>query len=249
MSKLHAFGSALGATQPSERPYVEKYVAFVDILGFKQLVEIADADHLVRSKLIQIIHIFRTTCGEYTISGTKISQFSDSIIISSDRSEMGLSMLLHGCIWLTINLIQYGVLLRGGIALGRVTHDRDILFGIGVNRAYAFDQHDAPPRIGLDERVVDDISRSAGLSSEHYVTEDHANGDQILHTLRELEHYNPNPRLPGMISWDRHAKDISDLIRRQKRDTSISDGARRKWKWFGGYWNIAVTPNAILPKV
>ena len=56
-----------------------------------------------------------------------------------------------------MNLIQYAVLLRGGVAVGRVSHEPHILFGIGVNRAYQFEKSGGPPRIGLATEVVVDI--------------------------------------------------------------------------------------------
>jgi hypothetical protein len=39
-----------------------------------------------------------------------------------------------------MNLIQYAVLLRGGVAVGRVSHESHILFGMGINRAYQFEK-------------------------------------------------------------------------------------------------------------
>jgi hypothetical protein len=249
MSKLHAFQSVLSERPLDEYPYVEKYVAFLDILGFKKLVEIADADSSIRADLVKVIQVFRTTCGEHASAGTRIAQFSDSLIITANRTEMGLKALFHGCQWLTINLVQYGVLLRGGIALGGVTHESDALFGVGINRAHAFEARDTPPRIGVDKAVVTDLSDFSELSSGHYLTTNHANGEFILHTLRELEFYNPNPPLAGMIVWDRHAKDIADLIRERIGDLNMSQYDRRKWEWLGKYWNISVGSKGILARV
>ena len=121
-------------------PYVEKYVAFLDILGFSNLVEQADEDHALRKGLAEVLDIFQTTCGSNHTTGTRVTQFSDSLVISANRTELGLHALLNGCEWLAMNLIQYAVLLRGGVAIGRVTHEDHVLFGLGVNRAYTFEK-------------------------------------------------------------------------------------------------------------
>jgi hypothetical protein len=128
-------------------PYIEKYVGFIDMLGFRNFVQSADASAEKREALAKVIGIFRTTIGAHETFGTRVTQFSDSLVVSSDRSEPGLYAVLSGCTWLALNLVQYAVLIRGGIAIGGITHEADVLFGMGINRAHAFDKSGLPPRI------------------------------------------------------------------------------------------------------
>ena len=158
MSNLRAIGAHAPAPPEEGYSYPEKYVAFLDILGFSDLVERADEDPELRKGLAEVLHIFQTTCGTNPATGTRVTQFSDSLVITALRTELGLSSILHGCEWLTMNLIQYGVLLRGGVAVGRVSHEAHILFGIGVNRAYQFEKSGGPPQIGLAAEVVSDLN-------------------------------------------------------------------------------------------
>jgi hypothetical protein len=147
---------------------------------------------------------------------------------------------------LALNLIQYPVLLRGGIAVGHITHELDVVFGIGVNRAYAFEKSGNPPRIGLGPEVVLDIERSAQLSGA-VVTEDHQTGEPMLHFLREIEGYDAIPRAGGIV-WDRTAASVAEKIRLNV-DADQPEEVRAKYVWLKEYWNGAVARMNILPQV
>jgi hypothetical protein len=228
-------------------PYPEKYVAFVDMLGFRKLVEAADTDAEQRVALAEIVRVFRTTISAHEALGTRVSHFSDCLIVSAERSEKGLYALLSGCTWLALNLVQYAVLLRGGIAIGRITHEPDILFGMGVNRAYAFEKSRLPPRIGIDPNVVSDIERSAMLSPRNFVTQEHQSGEPMLHFLQEVEGYDAKP-VPGGIIWNQHAANITQIIKVYSSPDQPEE-VREKYVWLGEYWNRAVSRMNILPRV
>jgi hypothetical protein len=228
-------------------PYIEKYVAFIDMLGFKNLVESADVSAQQREALAKIIGVFRTTIGAHETLGTRVTQFSDSLIVSSDRSEIGLHALLSGCTWLAINLIQYAVLVRGGIAIGGITHEPDVLFGMGINRAYAFDKSGLPPRIAIDQDVALDVQRSERLVNWGFVTQDYISGEPSLHIFREIEGFDANP-VAGGIRWERHAAEIAEIIG-QHLSPSEPEEIRQKYVWLAEYWNRVVAVRDILPRV
>jgi hypothetical protein len=246
MSNLRAIGAHAPAPPEEGYSYLEKYVAFVDILGFSDLVERADRDAELRKGLAGVLHVFQTTCGTNPATGTRVTQFSDSLVITANRTEQGLHSILNGCEWLTINLIQYAVLLRGGVAVGRVSHEPHILFGIGVNRAYQFEKNGGPPRIRLAAEVVSDLSGYALFDNSAIWTTDLRSGEPMLHTLRQIEYYDAVPRAGGIV-WDRTARDIADLIKANAGDRDLPNGARIKWIWLQEYWNHAVARFGILP--
>jgi hypothetical protein len=217
------------------------------MLGFRKLVEAADTSSERREALAEIVGIFRTTIGAHEALGTRVTHFSDCLIMSADRSEQGLYALLSGCTWLALNLVQCAILLRGGIAVGGITHEPDILFGMGVNRAYAFEKSGLPPRLGLDPNVVSDLQRSEMLSRYGFVTQDHASGEPMLHYLRQVEVYDAKP-LPGAIVWNRHAASVAEIIRANSKPDQPEE-VRAKYVWLGEYWNRAVAQLGILPHV
>lgn len=246
MSKLRAVGAFAPEPPEGGYPYLEKYVAFLDILGFSDVVEKADQDPALRTALAEILHIFQTTCGSNPATGTRVTQFSDSLVISANRTDQGLYSILHGGEWLTMNLIQYAILLRGGVAVGRVSHEDRILFGVGVNRAYQFEKSGGPPRIALGEEVLSDLTSYSLFNGAAFWTDDLASGDPILHTLRQVEYYDAVPRAGGIV-WDRTARHIADLISANANDEGLPDGPRKKWAWLRDYWNRAVARYGILP--
>ncbi|MGL4261594.1 MULTISPECIES: hypothetical protein [unclassified Afipia] len=246
MSNLRTIGAFAPAPPEDGYFYPEKYVAFVDILGFSDLVERADQDRELRKSLAGILHVFQTTCGTMPTLGTKVTQFSDSLVITANRTEQGLRSILSGCEWLTMNLIQYAVLLRGGVAVGRVSHEPHVLFGIGVNRAYQFEKSGGPPRVGLASDVVADIESYPLFKDSAVSTTDPQSGVPMLHTLRQVEYYDAVP-IAGGIVWDRTARHIADLIKANASDQDMPESARRKWIWLQAYWNLAVARFGILP--
>jgi hypothetical protein len=246
MSELRAVGALAPEPPPQGYAYEEKYVAFLDILGFSDVVEQADQDPELRRALAKVLHIFQTTCGTNPITGTRVTQFSDSLVITAARTEQGLHSVLNGCEWLAMNLIQYAVLLRGGVAIGRVSHEDHILFGIGVNRAYQFENTGGPPRIALAADVVADIDSYPFFRDSAVWTADPVSGSPILHTLRQVEHYDAIPRAGGIV-WDRTARHIAEVISVNAADGVLPEGPRAKWVWLQGYWNHAVARFGILP--
>ena len=248
MSTLETFQTVRREPPADGYPYPEKYVAFVDMLGFRHLVEIADASGEMRESLAKIVGIFRSTIGSHEQLGSRVTHFSDCLIVSADRTEQGLWALLQGCTWLALNLIQYPVLLRGGIAVGRITHEPDVVFGLGLNRAYAFEKRGSPPRIGLGQEVVADIESSASLSAAGFLAKDHHTGEPMLHFLNQIEAYDAVPRVGGIV-WDRTAASIAEKIRLNLEDAEQPTEVRAKYLWLKEYWNHAVARLNLLPRV
>jgi len=139
-------------------PYREKYVTFIDLLGFSQLVNSDDLDNEKRRDVIKILgHLRDSLCENQTI-GVRLRQFSDCIVISADRTPAGLREMLASILCLTFNLLQSDVLLRGGLAVGGIHHDDTLLFGVGLNEAYQLEHCKAlHPRIVVDDKVLADI--------------------------------------------------------------------------------------------
>src|SRR3546814_6589532 len=66
----------------------------------------------------------------------RAQNFSDSLIISAANTADGLWHVLFSLSDLAINFLEIGVLVRGGVTIGGIHHDDDIVFGLGVNEAY-----------------------------------------------------------------------------------------------------------------
>lgn len=143
--------------------YIKAFVTFIDILGFKNIIENESPD-IINQKLdamSKFSNLPQQRSAEMTeCSGLPIViQFSDSIIriqpinendelniVQSYYAELNALILMQG------NLACNGILIRGGLTYGDVCVKNGRIFGPAFNRAYGIESSLARyPRILIDE--------------------------------------------------------------------------------------------------
>lgn len=167
-------------------PFKDKFVAFVDVLGFKSMV--ADAERGVGRSFDDINEIlsilenrknkdFYASYGPQVCPSSKyirkdldfeITQISDCSIVSSEVSPAGAINILQHCWGSAIMLLTKGVMVRGYITRGPIFHEGIRVMGTGYHKAYeseatvsAFKQEAderGTPFIEVDPSVVNYIS-------------------------------------------------------------------------------------------
>lgn len=118
------------------REYTIRTIAFIDILGFKDLVisqkaqKIADIiDELHRYALLEA----EEANFEY-ISTLEVAYFSDSIVLSCDNNlDYG---FIQNIMNLQIELMRKGIFIRGCITKGELYHKDNYIFGPAIIEAY-----------------------------------------------------------------------------------------------------------------
>ena len=140
------------------REYTECYVAFLDILGFKNLIDKANFEEI--HEIFKAITNFKPnqlTKKTNVYSEIKVTVMSDSIIVYIDASITdGFIALADVCSQIQFNLLNRAIpiFLRGGIAKGTLYHDGNILFGQGLTKAYTLENSLAVyPRIIFTEET------------------------------------------------------------------------------------------------
>lgn len=130
--------------------YENRYVLFVDILGFKNMIE---SGEWAPQAIVSALRKAQRTAEE---DGERIrtSQFSDSIIMSVPADEQGLLSITGAAFFLAIELVQHRVLLRGGISKGLIYHQGSLCFGPAVISAYALEQQAKYPRVVLEKDLL-----------------------------------------------------------------------------------------------
>ena len=230
-----------------EKEYELRVVAFLDVLGFSELVTQADDDDTKRELILLIIRTLRGTLAKYPKVGLQFTQFSDSIVVSAHLNLYGMHAVFAACRMLAVNLIQHGVLLRGGIAVGNLTHTDDVLFGTGLLAAYRCDTTSAPPRIAIHASMKEAVEDyAAELSLEEQIELDHLDLTPMLDTLIEFSRYDRSAT-PGSVVWDGPARAIVGHIDRHACDLALKPAVRAKWRWMRDYWNRSVARKGILP--
>ncbi len=162
----------------SFRKYREAVLSFIDILGFKEIVEGKSTDEIF--SILEALQSETKLGGKKTISKekdqTKVIFFSDSIvrIRTYDKgSPEGDGPLFFEISALAVAqwiLIEKGILLRGGIAHGEIytNSEKEMLFGPAMNRGYLLESKYASfPRIIIDQKTLDEMKSESRLRAKN----------------------------------------------------------------------------------
>lgn len=175
--------------------YEERLVAFMDILGFKEIVKQSAKDpskvELIYSvlnylknweipekwdlKLVEIEEDAQKRGVEnFDIRGkTNSTSFSDSIVVSvkidNNVNEMASTLIVNlaniGAI-----LFEQGILIRGGLTIGNIIHkENGTVFGQGLIDAYKLESNNAKyPRIILSDKLISKLNYPINTKRNRY---------------------------------------------------------------------------------
>jgi len=139
----------------SEITFKDKFIGFVDILGFKQLVKAAeDGTGMPLEKLLDVVKDLGTpgdrkkfeeygpmTCPESKYIQRdldfRVTLITDCMIVTSEISPAGVINLIHHCWAAVLRLLTSGIMCRGYITKGAVYHTEAQILGSGYQEAYA----------------------------------------------------------------------------------------------------------------
>jgi len=134
--------------------FKDKFIGFVDILGFKKLVEAAEQG--TGMSLQEILGLVKelgmpedrkkfAEHGPMTCPRSKyvqrdidfqLTQISDCMVVSTEVSPAGVINLVRHCWGAVIKLLAKGIMCRGYITIGRVYHTDTQVIGTGYQEAY-----------------------------------------------------------------------------------------------------------------
>ncbi len=165
--------------------YELRLIAFIDILGFKDIVKQSETDSskidLIYSVLeylkdwektekwdLKFVEIEESAqykgVSNFDLRGkTNSTSFSDSIVVSVkiDRNvnEMA-STLIVNLAYIGTVLLEKGILFRGGLTIGNLIHiDNGTVFGQGLIDAFMLETRSAKyPRIVLSDKLLKELN-------------------------------------------------------------------------------------------
>lgn len=155
-----------------------KFIGFVDILGWKNLVERAEAKtDVTLDDLVSYVQAFTTskttdpnTTYQHTICPYSKSlssnlnldfqktQVSDCAILSCEKSPAGIIALIKECHAISYNLLCHGIMCRGYIVTGKVLHEGNKIIGTGYQYALDMEAKFGIPFVGIDSKVDDFVA-------------------------------------------------------------------------------------------
>ena len=227
------------------RGYEIRYCAFLDILGFSELIrKVGPDDFEVVRDLLRLIH----KPSKYDTVDTadfRATTVSDAIALSSGFSANGLAVLVDAIVRLVLGALEEGYFMRGGLCRGLLYHDREMVFGEAFIKAYQLESSVARyPRVMVMRQVYEEAitSNLGGYLGTHLVQADDGPYfvDVLEHVRTELKVIDSGSA-PLVIVEQRlstFAK-MRDQIAKRLAEASDNPNHFEKAQWFAAYWNAA----------
>jgi|GEM_PF-478171 len=175
--------------------YERRIIAFIDILGFKEMVKQSEYDSTKIELLYSVLGYLKDWNASekwdlktveieedaqkkgvenFDIRGrTNSTSFSDSIVVSvkvdNNVNEMT-STLVANLAYIGAILIEKGILFRGGLTIGNIIHNQNgTVFGQGLIDAYLLETKSAKyPRIVLSDKLIEELSYPLETKKKRY---------------------------------------------------------------------------------
>lgn len=232
--------------------FEERFIAFVDILGFKEIVKKASNDVEYQEKVSKVLNYIAKIRNDNYYSDwarhgvfNDVSVFSDSIVISypCDRSDGdGLFYLLMDLIHLCFILIRNDIYVRGGITVGKVIHNQNISWGSAFVQAYELENQNAIyPRIIIDKKAIE---RGKELYYQKFPLDE--NGDDLgklisrdadgAYFLDYLSQWGEFDYPEDYFEWLEHIRVSVENNLKNESEPRI----KMKYVWFARYYNDTV---------
>lgn len=142
----------------------DRLVAFLDVLGFKELLDDKKRIELYFNKIIKILRTLKTVEGKSEIEYALIS---DSVVLSFPfRNRLqNLNEFLTALGRIQAELCLENIWLRGAVTIGSIKMQRiggnQVVFGKGLSEAYIMEsKHAKYPRILIDPKIIKRLKRT-----------------------------------------------------------------------------------------
>jgi len=163
------------------------YVAFLDILGFSEMVAHDCNGPSAKAVYLPILLRAHKTAFEQALrfTGAKVTQFSDSILLAHPYDRDKFTDVVENVANLQRTLLEDGILSRGGLSYGKHFSDEEFIFSHALIRAYKIEQERAIfPRVVVDDDLLDLIKPLAREQRPALVRE--ADGACFIDYMRGL---------------------------------------------------------------
>jgi hypothetical protein len=233
-------------------------VTYVDILGFRELIDTKTAGEISRTirvvkEEVQPQFKFGFKKKLKGVPDVEYVNFSDLTIISTPLRRLEappLGSLFHQLIRLVhaqaILLIEEGILIRGGITVGNLVKSWGQLFGPAIVRAYEIESEIAKhPRVVIGKEVFTELARNSGLWMHDRESEEESvrdllrkddDGEFFIDYLRVIRGELDDPGSNYEAFLRRHYEIIQSGLVRYSRKPKI----RRKYEWMKRYHRATI---------
>lgn len=235
-------------------PFEERAVAFLDVLGFTQLIKDAETQPHKQPELFGILTTLdaHVNYDNQDLAATvpdavkpKYLFISDSIIFSAPlhyANYDGLGIVIAKTIQIAHKLMQMGYLLQGGINVGSVWHTNSNIFGTGYIDAYKTQDALTHPQAVLTDAAAAHWQRNLAAKVSELCFVD-ADGKLNVDLL------NPNYLDPALTQIHGGTEDqfraYRNWITTHRMNFQAGSSPRKKWDWAADYFDATLQRHGI----
>lgn len=194
--------------------YTKRIVAFIDVLGFKNLVLSPHSDRIER-----YFNLLLSKFSEAAVQkNMEYLLISDSIVIYCDNTKDNLQNIIKLVSVLQSKLLIEGILIRGSISSGDLYVDKEnnIIVGPGLVNSYTLESIAKYPRVIIDRRLIKEhfdsttiaIESTTSGSRPHLTTAPHNGG------MADYAYIHYGRTLSNTTAW-KHYEEVINLFKRE----------------------------------
>lgn len=221
-------------------------ILFIDLLGFKSAIDKSVDDEELFKKIHSAVNsLYRAKDENYKGPllgkdfGVEISVFSDSLVISKDLNDSGSFYYLLNIAYFTIiEILSSGFLARGAITIGKLYHNKKVIFGPAINNAYLLESKCAIyPRVIVEKEIVEKMLLENHLNE---IDEERKWYEKLLKEdedgLQFIDFLSPYHQFDDFEEYCWLLGKIKELILTgMNSDNNLS--VRQKYIWLKNYFN------------
>lgn len=215
--------------------FEDRAVAFIDVLGFKALVNEAVVNEQAKKKLVDLVGLLqsaipRLNAGvDATVPINLIPRhqyISDCIILSAPLNDPerswynGFSIVVMRAIQLSHFFLNEGYLIRGGISAGKLWHTESNIIGPAYQEAYLLEANGNEPRIQLHPHALQYWDGGSRMC---------LNDGNVSFVNGLFDFYIPNNTEYGVIeaTYEKYESFAATALA-----SNLPQPAKDKWQWF-----------------
>ena len=210
------------------------FVAFVDLLGFSNMVNYDCERPDGEQQYIEILYnaYIETKEIKKTIPGLQVTQFSDSVVLALPYCKNNFQNFIKTVAEYQYNLLKSGILCRGGISYGKHFSCDEFLFSSGMIDAYRIESEIAnTPRIVISKELIELLyPKNENLPDGIFIRE-----NDSLCFLNYFNSVSPEE------AWAAIKRIIPDNLH-------VNSSIRNKQVWLIDYYNY-IFPQNIVKKI
>ncbi|WP_026828213.1 hypothetical protein [Exiguobacterium artemiae] len=239
-----------------QEEYGERFIVFIDILGFREHINktVQDSEYFIKLKdtLNFIADLKKENDAEKERMGKEITVFSDSIVISYPVEQKGSAFfLILDVVHIQLDMMQKGILMRGGLTVGKLCHNDNIVYGPAMIKAYELETNVAIyPRVVVSQNILEiaainaspqhtpkeelqwvmsmlDIDRDGqfyvDFLSQGQEANDHATYIDALYNIRKLivDELSDDPRPPVRMKYEWLKSRFNTIVENVLKETDL----------------------------